>query len=112
MILGIPVHHLEETCRLARQCYSRNGTAQEASVDGQGAMVSHGYTFADCRPASLQSSRQRKRSSDYFNTNVKIFSYITKENFYWRGIKEPLHVYNLSRRHPGAPASRLMPRST
>jgi len=33
MILGIPAQHHEETCRRARQVYSRYGTAQEASVD-------------------------------------------------------------------------------
>ena len=36
LILGIPAQHHEETCRLARQVYSRYGTAQEASVDGHG----------------------------------------------------------------------------
>jgi len=46
--LGIPAQHHEETCRRARQVYSRNGTAQEASVDGHGAMASHGHTFNDC----------------------------------------------------------------
>src|SRR6218665_3353774 len=56
MILGSPAQHHEETCRRARQVYSRYGTASEASVDDHGAMVSHGHTFDDCRPALLQNS--------------------------------------------------------
>jgi len=56
MILGSAAQHHEETCRRARQVFSRCGTALEASVDDHGAMTSHGHTVDDCRPALLQNS--------------------------------------------------------
>src|SRR6218665_2914717 len=46
MILGSPAQHHEETCRRARQVYSRCGTAPEASVDDHGAMASHCHLSA------------------------------------------------------------------